>query len=55
MTQKNRAYCGVASIVMVLNALEVEAPSTPEFEPFNTFTQDNVLNEATEQVLPRPC
>jgi hypothetical protein len=52
VTQKNRAYCGVASIVMVLNALGVEAPSSPEFEPFNTFTQDNVFNEATEQVLP---
>jgi hypothetical protein len=45
VTQKNRAYCGVASIVMVLNAFGVEGPPTPEFEPFNTFTQDNVLNE----------
>jgi hypothetical protein len=53
VTQKNHAYCGVASIVMVLNALGVEAPSTPEFEPFNTFTQDNVLNEETEKVLPQ--
>jgi glutathione-S-conjugate glycine hydrolase len=53
VTQKNRAYCGVASIVMVLNAIGVEAPSTPEFEPFNTFTQDNVLNEKTEEVLPQ--
>src|SRR5512144_1971438 len=53
VTQKNRAYCGVASIVMVLNALGVEAPSTPEFEPFNTFTQDNVLNKETEKVLPQ--
>ena len=25
----------------------------PEFEPFNTFTQDNVLNEKTEEVLPQ--
>ena len=38
---------------MVLNAIGVEAPSTPEFEPFNTFTQDNVLNEKTEEVLPQ--
>ena len=53
VTQKNHVYCGVASIVMVLNALGVEAPSTPEFEPFNTFTQDNVLNEETEKVLPQ--
>ncbi|HEX2136890.1 MAG TPA: phytochelatin synthase family protein [Microvirga sp.] len=52
VTQKNQAYCGVASIVMVLNALGVPAPSTPEFEPFKTFTQDNLLNEETEKVLP---
>src|SRR5512144_1138373 len=53
VTQKNKHYCGIASIVMVLNALGVEAPSTPEFEPYNTFTQDNVLNEETEKLLPQ--
>ena len=53
VTQKNQAYCGVASLVMVLNALGVPAPSTPEFEPFKTFTQDNLLNEKTEKVLPK--
>src|SRR5215213_1416380 len=52
VTQKNQAFCGVASIVMVLNALGAPAPSTPEFEPFKTFTQDNLLNEETEKVLP---
>ena len=31
VTQKTQAYCGVASIVMVLNALHVPAPSTPEY------------------------
>jgi hypothetical protein len=53
VTQKNQAYCGVASITMVLNALNVAAPSTPEFEPFKTFTQDNVLNAQTETILPQ--
>ena len=52
VTQKNQAYCGVASLVMVLNALGVPAPATPEFEPFRTFTQDNVLNERTEKIRP---
>src|SRR3712207_3233943 len=47
VTQKNQAYFGVASIVMVLNALGVPAPTTPEFEPFKTFTQDNLLDERT--------
>jgi hypothetical protein len=53
VTQKNQAYCGVASLVMVLNALGVPAPAAPEFEPFRTFTQDNVLNERTEKIRPQ--
>ena len=38
---------------MVLNALEVPAPASPEYEPYRTFTQDNFLDERTEAVLPR--
>jgi hypothetical protein len=52
VTQKNQAYCGVASLVMVMNALRIPAPSTPEFEPYKTFTQDNFLNDSTEKILP---
>ena len=53
VTQKNQAFCGVASIVMVLNALGIPAPTTPEFDPYKTFTQDNVFTPATEKVLPQ--
>jgi hypothetical protein len=53
VTQKNQAFCGVASIVMVLNALAVQAPATPEFEPFRTFTQDNVFSPKTDVVIAR--
>jgi hypothetical protein len=53
LTQKTQSYCGVASIVMVLNALGVPAPAVPEYEPYRTFTQDNVLSERTDVVLPR--
>jgi hypothetical protein len=53
VTQKNQAYCGVASMVMVLNALEVKAPVAPEYAPFAHFTQDNALNETTERILPQ--
>jgi hypothetical protein len=53
LTQKTQSYCGVASIVMVLNALRVPAPAVPEYEPYRTFTQDNVLDERTDKVLPR--
>jgi Phytochelatin synthase len=53
VTQKTQSYCGVASIVMVLNALGVPAPAVPEYEPYRTFTQDNVLDQRTDAVLPR--
>ena len=53
VTQKTQAYCGVASIVMVLNAAGVPAPSTPEYQPYTVFTQDNVLDARTDTVLPR--
>jgi hypothetical protein len=53
VTQKTQAYCGVASIVMVLNALGAPAPTTPEYQPYRTFTQDNLLDEQTDAVLPR--
>jgi hypothetical protein len=53
VTQKNQAYCGVASIVMVLNALQLPAPPVPEYDPYRTFTQDNLLNAKTDAILPR--
>ena len=39
-------------MVMVLNALELPAPAVPAFDPYRTFTQDNVLDARTEAVLP---
>ncbi len=53
VTQQTQAFCGVASIVTVLNALSIPAPSTPEYEPYRTFTQDNLLDDRAEAVLPR--
>jgi hypothetical protein len=52
-TQKNQAYCGVASMVMVLNAIHAPAPSTSEYSPYHVFTQDNILDDKTETILPR--
>ena len=52
LTQKTQSYCGVASMVMVLNALGLPAPAVPEYEPYRTFTQDNVLSERTDAILP---
>jgi hypothetical protein len=52
LTQKNQSFCGVASIVMVLNAMQLPAPAVPEFDPYRTFTQDNVLDSRSEAILP---
>ncbi|MBF3560007.1 phytochelatin synthase family protein [Burkholderia pseudomallei] len=53
VTQKTQSYCGVASLVMVLNALRVPAPAAAQYPPFHYFTQDNVLGDATERIRPR--
>ncbi|HAJ61795.1 MAG TPA: glutathione gamma-glutamylcysteinyltransferase [Cyanobacteria bacterium UBA8543] len=51
ITQKNQAYCGVASSVMVLNALSIPAPEAPEYKPYRLFTQDNFFNTQTQKVV----
>ena len=52
LTQINQAYCGVASMVMVLNALKIPAPEASQYAPYHVFTQENFFsNEATRQVL----
>ena len=53
LTQKTQAFCGIASIVMVLNALGIPAPTTPEYKPYTVFTQENFFNDQTEKVLPQ--
>jgi len=50
VTQETQAYCGVASVVMVLNALGAPAPVPPEYEPYRFFTQDNVLGDLTSDI-----
>lgn len=52
VTQINQAYCGVASMVMVLNSIGIPAPESPQYEPYHVFTQENFFdNESTQQVL----
>lgn len=49
VTQRDPGYCGVASVVMVLNALQIPAPVASEWgAPF--FTQDDVFNEKARTV-----
>jgi hypothetical protein len=52
VTQNNQVYCGVASMVMVLNALSIPAPVAPQYSPYHVFTQENFFNnEQTRKVL----
>ncbi|MEO0376363.1 MAG: phytochelatin synthase family protein [Cyanobacteria bacterium P01_A01_bin.17] len=57
VTQDHLAYCGVATIVMILNALDVDAPevashTVPGLVSYRFFTQENVLeNEKTHSVI----
>lgn len=53
VTQRNQAFCGVASIAMVLNALALPAPVTPDLAPFNMFDQENIFTPQTETMIPR--
>jgi hypothetical protein len=50
-TQRNQTCCGVASVVMVLNALELPAPTAAEYGAHRIFTQRNVLNGRTDVVV----
>jgi hypothetical protein len=40
-------------MVMVLNALDVQGPSTPAWQPFTAFDQESFFTPATEAVVPR--
>ncbi|MEJ6480365.1 phytochelatin synthase family protein [Nostoc punctiforme UO1] len=52
ITQNNQAYCGVASMVMVLNGLQIPAPEAPQYKPYRIFTQENFFsNDNTKKVL----
>jgi len=53
LTQKTQTFCGVASMVMVFNAMGLPAPEVPEYAPYRTFTQDNIFSDATEAILPQ--
>ncbi|GBF85976.1 phytochelatin synthase [Aphanothece sacrum FPU3] len=51
-TQENGAFCGVASMVMVLNALSIPAPKAPEWRKYKRFTQTNIFdNPKTQEVM----
>jgi hypothetical protein len=54
VTQTNQAYCGVASSVMVLNALGLPAPESPQYKPFKLFTQENFFDREDAKKVVAP-
>lgn len=40
-TQKTVTYCGVASVIMVLNSAGVSAPIDSQHSPYHYFTQED--------------
>jgi hypothetical protein len=53
VSQVNQAFCGVAAMVMVLNAFDVRGLATPQWKPYTAFDQENFFSPATEAILPR--
>ena len=51
-TQANPAYCGPATIAMVLNALGVPRPASDMTLGLGMFDQENIFTPATEKVKP---
>jgi len=50
VSQKNGSFCGVATLVMLLNGLDVPAPAGGG-DGMGSFSQDNVFSEKTEAVV----
>lgn len=54
LTQANLAYCGVASMVMVLNSLAVPAPLAAGYGSYRFWTQQNVFDLARTRSVASP-
>lgn len=50
-TQINDTYCGVASGVMILNALEIEKPMNERFGNHSLFTQEAFFTDAVKEIV----
>ena len=53
VTQVNPAFCGPASIAMVLNALDLPRPPSDATLGLGLFDQENLFNARTEAAKPR--
>ncbi|MGH6950781.1 MAG: phytochelatin synthase family protein [Vitreimonas sp.] len=49
--QVSLSHCGPATLAMVLNAIEAPAPAPRAYAPYRLFTQENVLNGRTREIV----
>jgi len=49
-TQKNQAYCSVATSVIALNALDIPRPKSADYPDFPFFTQQNFFDNVEKSV-----
>ena len=50
-TQKTLTYCGIASAVMVLNAVGIAPPVDSQHAPYRYFNQDNFFNDSVKHIV----
>jgi hypothetical protein len=51
-TQKTHTYCGIASMVMILNSIDIPPPLDAHHSPYHYFNQENFLNEKIIKIIP---
>lgn len=51
VSEKRETYCGIASSVMVLNALKVPPPLAPDWYPSRYWDEDNIFSEAVLEAV----
>lgn len=52
VSERNQAFCGIASAVMTLNALRVAPPLSPEWYPYAYWDEHNIFTRAVLEVKP---
>ncbi len=52
VAERYLTYCGIATSVAVLNALDVPAPISPLIYPYQIFTEENIFTEEALKVKP---
>src|SRR5437762_4315791 len=50
-TQESVSYCGVASIVMVLNAINFNPPVATQYKPYKYYTQEEFFTEQVNKII----